>query len=42
MFALDSLAADCAADGRYECLFTSAPLNLPAGVASPPNALAIR
>ncbi len=42
MFALVSLAADCAADGRYECLFTSAPLNLPAGVASPPNALAIR
>jgi hypothetical protein len=42
MFALDSLAADCAADGRYEFLFTSAPLNLPSGVASPPNALAIK
>jgi len=42
MWALDSLADDCAADGRYECFFTSAPLNLPAGVASPPNALAIK
>ncbi|MEZ5249823.1 MAG: cyclase family protein [Ilumatobacteraceae bacterium] len=29
-------------DGRYECFFTSAPINLPAGVASPPNALAIK
>jgi kynurenine formamidase len=42
MFDLDALAADCAADGAYECLFTSAPLNLRAGVASPPNALAIK
>jgi hypothetical protein len=42
MFALDALAADCAADGRYDFLFTSAPLNLPHGVASPPNALAIK
>ena len=39
---LDALAADCAGDGRYECLFVSAPLNLPAGVASPPNALAVK
>jgi kynurenine formamidase len=39
---LEDLAADCAADGRYECFFTSAPLNLPGGVASPPNALAIK
>ena len=39
---LGPLAADCAADGRYECLFVSAPLNLPSGVASPPNALAIK
>jgi hypothetical protein len=36
------LAAACAADGRYTCLLTSAPLNLDRGVASPPNALAIR
>ncbi len=42
MFALEALADDCAADGRYECFFASAPLNLPAGVASPPNALAIK
>ena len=42
MWDLEALAADCAEDGRYECFFTSAPLNLPAGVASPPNALAIK
>jgi hypothetical protein len=39
---LEALAADCAADGRYECFFTSAPLRLPAGVASPPNAVAVK
>mgnify|MGYP000126629363 CR=1 FL=1 len=42
LFDLDALAADCAADGVYESFFTSAPLNLQAGVASPPNALAIK
>jgi Putative cyclase len=42
MFFLDDLAADCAADRNYEFMFTSAPLNLPQGVASPPNALAIK
>ena len=42
MWNLEALAADCAADGRYECFFTSAPLNLPSGVASPPNSLAIK
>lgn len=41
-FDLDELAEDCASDGRYTCLLTSAPLNLMAGVASPPNALAIK
>ena len=41
-FDLDGLADDCASDGVYEFLFTSAPLNLKAGVASPPNALAIK
>jgi kynurenine formamidase len=41
-FDLDALATDCASDGVYEFLFTSAPLNLKAGVASPPNALAIK
>lgn len=41
MWYLDQLAHHCAQTKRYECLFTSAPLNLPQGVASPPNALAI-
>jgi kynurenine formamidase len=42
MFNLGGLAAACDTDKRYTCLFTSAPLNLLHGVASPPNALAIR
>lgn len=42
MFELDALADDCAASGTYEGFFTSAPLNLRHGVASPPNALVIR
>ncbi len=42
MFNLPALADACAADGRYTFMFTSAPLNLLNGVASPPNALAIR
>jgi kynurenine formamidase len=42
MFSLEGLAADCAADGRYEFLFTSAPLNKVGGVGSPPNAIAIK
>jgi len=42
MWDLSSLAADCAVDGRYACFFVSAPLNVPHGVATPPNALAIK
>ena len=42
MFQLDELAAACATDGRYEFFLTSAPLNKRGGVASPPNALAIK
>jgi hypothetical protein len=42
LFVLDTLADDCAAEGNWEGLFTSAPLNLRHGVASPPNALVIR
>ncbi len=42
MFNLEPLAADCAADGVHEFFFTSAPLNKLGGVASPPNALAIK
>ena len=39
---LDALADDCAADGRYNFLLTSAPLRLVGGVGTPPNALAIK
>jgi kynurenine formamidase len=42
MFVLDALAEDCAADGVHEGFFTSAPLNLPGGSGSPPNALFIK
>lgn len=42
LFVLDELADDCVAEGRWEGFFTSAPLNLFHGVASPPNALVIR
>jgi kynurenine formamidase len=42
MWNLESLAEDCAADGRYDFFLTSAPLNVPGGVGSPPNALAIK
>jgi kynurenine formamidase len=39
---LDELAVTCADDGRWEFLFVAVPLNLPGGVGSPANALAIR
>ena len=39
---LDALGEDCAADGLYTCLLTSAPLNLEHGVGTPPNAMAIK
>lgn len=39
---LDALAEDCAADGRWEAMLTSAPMHLRSAAASPPNALAIR
>ena len=42
LFDLDALADACAGDGQYDFMFTSAPLRLRHGVASPPNALAIR
>jgi kynurenine formamidase len=42
MWNLEALADDCAADRRYEFFLTSAPLNVPGGVGSPPNALAIK
>lgn len=39
---LDALAAESAADGRYEFMLVAAPLNLPGGVGSPANVIAIR
>jgi len=38
---LKALGAHCKKIGRYEFLLTSVPLNVPGGVGSPPNALAI-
>ncbi len=42
MFVLDELAADCAADGVWECLFTAPPLRVTGGVGSPLNPLAVK
>lgn len=39
---LDDLAADCAQDGRSECLVVSSPLNIVGGVGSPANATALK
>lgn len=41
-FNLDELAADCSRDGVYEFMLVSAPLYLLGGIASPPNAVAIK
>lgn len=38
----EELAKDCAADGVYEAMLVSVPLNLPGGVGSPANALALK
>ncbi|HUY25962.1 MAG TPA: cyclase family protein [Candidatus Binataceae bacterium] len=42
MWNLEDLAEDCARDKVYEFFLTSAPLNVPGGIGSPPNALAIK
>ena len=42
MWALDELAADCAADGRWDCMVTCKPLFVVGGVGSPANAIAIK
>lgn len=42
LFRLGPLAADCAEDGRYTCMFTAIPLNIPGAVGSPANAAAIK
>jgi len=41
-FVLDKLSDDCAADGRWEFMMVSVPLHLRGGIASPPNAVAIK
>jgi kynurenine formamidase len=41
-FDLEALAADCVQDGVYECMVVSVPLNTRGGIASPPNAVAIK
>lgn len=38
---LQALSAHCKASGRYSFMLTSAPLNIPGLIGSPPNALAI-
>jgi kynurenine formamidase len=42
IFDLEGLADDCAADGRYEFLFSAAPLPITGGVGSPVNPVAIK
>lgn len=42
LWALDELAADCRADGRYEFLLCAKPLAVVGGVGSPPNAMAVK
>ena len=42
LWALDELAADCAADGVYEFLLVCKPLNVLGGAGSPPNATAVK
>ena len=42
MFDLEALAADCAADGVWECFFTAPPLRVSGGVGSPLNPLAVK
>jgi len=42
LFVLASLAEDCARDRRYEFMVVSAPMVLEGGIATPPNAVAIK
>jgi hypothetical protein len=42
LFDLGNLAADCEADGVYDGMFVSAPLNKLGGIGSPANAIAIK
>ncbi|HEY8171061.1 MAG TPA: cyclase family protein [Candidatus Limnocylindria bacterium] len=42
IFDLEALADDCAADGRYDFLFSAVPLPITGGVGSPVNPVAIK
>ena len=42
MWDLEALAADSEADGVYDCFLASAPLHVPGGIGSPPNAVAVK
>jgi kynurenine formamidase len=42
LFVLGPLAEDCARDQRYEFMVVSAPMVLEGGIATPPNAVAIK
>jgi kynurenine formamidase len=42
MFDLEALAADCAKDGVWECLFTAPPLKVTGAVGSPLNPLVVK
>ena len=42
MFDLDELAADCAADGVWDFLFSAPPLKVTGGIGSPLNPLAVK
>jgi hypothetical protein len=42
LFVLDELAADCATDGVYEFLLAAQPLNIPGGMGSPLNPIALK
>ena len=42
MWNLDELAADCAAEGRYEFLLSAPPLPITGAVGSPLNPIALK
>jgi hypothetical protein len=42
LWRLDDIAADCAGDGVYEFLLTSAPMNAKGAIGSAANALAVK
>ena len=42
LWALDDLAADCAADGRYDCLLTATPIPLTRGAGGPVAPTAVK